>query len=55
MVRNARRKQQRIGAEGAGGGVLQREARRFGCRAGFGPVIPDRDLGTPGSEAARRW
>ena len=55
MVRNARRKQQRIGAEGAGGGVLQREARRFGSHAGFGPVIPDRDLGTPGSEAARRW
>ena len=54
MVRNARRKQQRIGAEGAGGGVLQREARRFGCRAGFGPVIPDRDLSTPGSEAPRR-
>jgi hypothetical protein len=49
MVRNARGKQQRIGAEGAGGRVLQREACSFGGRAGFGLVIPDRDLGTPRS------
>ena len=54
MVRNARGKQQRIGAKGASGGVLQREAGGFGCRAGFGLVVPDRDLGAPGSEAACR-
>ena len=54
MVRNARGKQQRIGAEGASRRVLQREAGGFGCRAGFGLVVPDRDLGAPGSEAACR-
>ena len=55
MVWNARGKQQRIGAEGAGGRVLQREAGGFRGRAGFGLVIPDRGLGTPGSEAPCRW